>query len=279
MSEPQFEGTKDSPLGMPSPAAVAKYNGLGYRGEDFYEHFPCFIGAKGIARFLSLYQCYQMTLGVAGHMAEVGVFRGAVSLFLAKLTLLYEPHTFTQVHGFDWFREPRPEELSGESAPQYYEPYERIRALIDVQGLQRYVLLHRLNVVTELEAFFKQHPHLQFKLVFLDAGEYDIVARCLREFWPRLATGGVVIFDQFNHEVATGETQAVRELLPPECVIRAFPHGWMPTAYVVKGELQSAQERDRAAKVTGWGNRFGAVRRLFSSWIRADESSRVGKSE
>jgi hypothetical protein len=41
---------------------------------------------------------------------------------------------------------------------------------------------------------------------------------------------------KFNHEVAPGETKALKELLPADVVIRAFPHGWMPTAYVIKGE-------------------------------------------
>lgn len=235
--ELQFEGTKDTPLGMPSAVAMAKYEQLGYQLHDFIEHFPCFTGAKSIARFLSLYQCYQMTLGLAGHMAEVGVFRGAASLFLAKLSLLYEPQSFTQVHGFDWFQEPTPEQIAAKlKGYTYYEPYERIRDLIGVQGLQRYVLLHRHDVTTELEDFFKEHPHLQFKLVFLDAGEYDIVAKSLQEFWPRLTTGGIIIFDQFNFEMAPGETHAVKTFLPEDVVIRTFPHGWMPTAYVIKGE-------------------------------------------
>ena len=178
-----------------------------------------------------------MTLGIAGHIAEVGVFRGAVSLFLAKLSLLFEPHTMTQIHSFDWFRDPCEwGPAASDDMPVYYEPYERIRDMIAVQGLQRYVLLHRLDVKTELEGFFHEYNHLQFRLVFLDAGEYDIVARSIREFWPRLSNGGIMIFDQFNHEVAPGETMAVRELLPPDSILRTFPHGGMPTAYVVKGQ-------------------------------------------
>ena len=231
----EFEATKDTPLGRNSQVAEEKYIQLEYSPQDYYEHFPCFASAKQIGRFESLSMCYRMTLGIAGHMAEVGVFRGAVSMYLAKLSLLYEPHTITQVHGFDWFREPTAEEL--QNVPEghnYYEPYERIRDLIGVQGLQRYLLLHKLNVVTELKSFFEQHSHLQFKLVFLDAGDYDTVAASIREFWPRLSNGGVMIFDQFNHEVAPGETKAVKELLPSNAVIRTFPFGCMPTAYVVK---------------------------------------------
>jgi hypothetical protein len=233
----QFENTKDTPLGNTTAGAAEKFVQLGYGAEDFYNQFPCFVSAKTLARFVSFYHCYQMTLGIAGHIAEVGVFRGAVSLFFAKLSLLFEPHTTTQVHGFDWFREPIEADLASiTDSPTYYEPYERIRDMIGVQGLQRYVLLHRLNVVTELEGFFQTHNHLHFRLVFLDAGDYDTVARSIREFWPRLSNGGIMIFDQFNHEVAPGETKAVRELLPPDAILHTFPHGGMPTAYVVKGQ-------------------------------------------
>ena len=229
----QFENTKDSILGVTSSVAKEKFIQLGYSAEDFYEHFPCFIGARAIGRFLSLYECYQKTLGIAGHIAEVGVFRGAVSLFFAKLTLLYEPCALTQVHAFDWFNLDQEEQLAACGHP-YDEPYERIRQLVDVQGLQRYVLLHRMDVRSELGQFFEAHQHLQFKLIFMDAGSYDVVAAALRELWPRLTPGGIVVFDQFNHEVAPGETRAVKELLPPGTVIRTFPNGWMPNAYVVK---------------------------------------------
>lgn len=253
-----FEMTKDTPLGNITPSAEAKFMRLGYSPADFYHHFPCFVSAKDLGRFESFSQCYKLTLGVAGHMAEVGVFRGAVSMFLAKLSLLYEPHTTTQMHGFDWFREPTEEELlTIPDGHNYYEPYQRISELITVQGLQRYLLLHRLNVVTELEGFFKEHTHLQFKLVFLDAGDYDTVARCIREFWPRLSTGGIMIFDQFNHEAAPGETRAVKELLPPDAVIRTFPFGCMPTAYVIKGEFE------QAPAPTGWAKVIDGLREML----------------
>jgi predicted O-methyltransferase YrrM len=74
---------------------------------------------------------------------------------------------------------------------------------------------------------------MQFKLVFLDAGQYEIVKSCLTHFWPRLTSGGVLIFDQFNHELAPGEARAVRECLP-DAKLRTLPGAWMPTTYVVK---------------------------------------------
>jgi hypothetical protein len=227
-----FENTKDTPLGMPSEAAIARFRRMEYEPEDFYEQFPCFVGAKWIARFLSLFECYKKTLGIAGHIADVGAFRGAVSLFFAKLSLLYEPHSITQVHGFDVFELAEP--TKGGKGYTFTETHERVKDLIAVQGLQRYALMHQLDVCYELKGFFEQHPHLQFRLIFLDIGLYETVSACLREFWPRLTPGGIVVFDQYNNEVAPGETKAVKDFLPANAVIRTFPHGWMPTAYVVK---------------------------------------------
>lgn len=120
----QFEMTKDIPLGTTTAVAAEKFVQLGYGAEDFYNQFPCFIDAKTLARFLSFYYC-QTTLGIAGHIAEVGVFRGAVSLFFAKLSLLFESHTTTQIHTFDWFRESDEADLASiGNSPTYYEPYE-----------------------------------------------------------------------------------------------------------------------------------------------------------
>ena len=231
----KYELTKAVPLASIPNEIKQMIHLMEYSKEDFYEHFPCFLGPRQLGRFISIYECYKLTLGFAGHIAEVGVFRGAVSMFLTKLSMLYEQNSITQIHGFDLFSPPGKNELPG-SPVHYYEPYERINKLVNIQGLQNYMFLHKMNVITELKDFFKNNNHLQFKLIFLDAGEYEVVKSCIEEFWPRLCNGGIMIFDQYNHEVAPGETQAVKELLPHDSIIRTFPNGWMPTAYVIKGQ-------------------------------------------
>ena len=136
---------------MPFGSAAERYESMGYEIADFYEHFPCFVGPRMLARFLSLFECYQKTLGIAGHIAEVGVYRGARSFFFAKLLTLYEPYSTTQVHGFDIFErgslDPRGKGFS------YFESYQRVKELAEMQGLRRYLLLHQLDVAVELKGF------------------------------------------------------------------------------------------------------------------------------
>jgi hypothetical protein len=207
---------------------------LGFDAHDYLHHFPAFVGHLTLARFISLYEVYKMTLGVAGHIAEIGVFKGAGSLFFAKLTRLFEPETLTLVHGFDSFQGAKvtPEEKFV-SEGECTEDEARITKLIAAQGLQTTVHIHNLDITRDLDRFFFENSHLQFKLVFVDCGVYDVVASTIRHFWPRLTPGGIMMFDHFNHEVAPGETRAIRELLP-HAKMRNFSFGWMPTAYVVK---------------------------------------------
>lgn len=207
---------------------------LGYEPLDYIHYFPSFAGHLTIARFVSLYETYKMTLGVAGHIAEIGVFKAAGSLFFAKLTKLFEPETLTLVHGFDWFKGAKlTQEEKYVQDGECCEEYERVIKLINAQGLQNLIHIHNLDITKDLDAFFTENSHLQFKLIFVDCGLYDVVKSTIEHFWPRLTPGGIMLFDHFNHEVAPGESRAIKELLP-NAKMRTFTFGWMPTAYVVK---------------------------------------------
>ena len=232
--EGNFETKKFSARKAPYYEGLSEMLSLGYSAEDLVHHFPSFVGHMTLSRFLALYEAYKMTLGVAGHMAEAGVYKGAGTLLLAKLTQIFEPESLTLVHGFDWFEgskltEEEPNVIEG----SYKEDYSRLMSLIRAQRLEHIVHIHKLDLRTGLEKFFDENRYMQFKLVFLDAGLYEVVKSCLTHFWPRLTSGGVMVFDQFNHELAPGETRAIKEFMP-NAKIKTFTFGWMPTAYVVK---------------------------------------------
>ena len=230
----RFEMNKFAERKAPYNEGLTEILSLGYEKEDLIHHFPSFVGHMTLSRFVALYELYKMTLGVAGHIAEAGVYKGAGTLLFAKLTKIFEPESLTLVHGFDWFKGMHPtQEEPASINKSYKEDYERLMRLIKAQRLEDVVHIHKLDIVTELNAFFDENNYMQFKLVFLDAGQYDIVKSCLENFWPRLTSGGIMVFDQFNHETSPGETRAVKEFMP-DAKIRTFSYGWMPTAYVVK---------------------------------------------
>jgi hypothetical protein len=210
--------------------------GMGIAPSDLIHHAPAFAGHINLARYLALYEAYKMALPFAGHIAEAGIWKGTCSIFFAKLLRVFEPDSNTLVHGFDWFKGARLEgdEVGLVQDGLYAASFEWVAKLVSVQHLDDVVRLHNLDLARDLPGFFAAHPHLQFKLVFLDCGLYKVVRACLEHFWPRLTPGGVLILDNFNHETAPGETAAVREILPGR-PIRSFGFACQPTAYLIKG--------------------------------------------
>ena len=203
---------------------------------DLLEHFTAYAGHMSLNRIFTLYELYKKVQNVAGHIAEVGVYKGAGTILFAKLVHIFESEALTQVHGFDWFEGTgqgggNDTELVPEGG--YKSDKELLMNLIEKQKLDHIIRINDFDVTKELKNFFEKHKHLQFKMVFLDAGIYEVMQICIPAFWERLTPGGVMIFDQYNHELGPGETLSVRELLP-DAKVKTIPNSWMPNAYVIK---------------------------------------------
>ena len=61
-----------------------------------------------MTRYLAFNELYKKVLELPSHIAEVGTVRGASLVFFGKLIRLFEPHSDTQAHGFDWFERMKP---------------------------------------------------------------------------------------------------------------------------------------------------------------------------
>mgnify|MGYP007071564046 CR=1 FL=1 len=229
-----FEYIKFENLRSPYSNSIKNLELMNFEFKEIVEDFPRFTGHMSIGRYLTLYELYKKTEGIAGHIAEVGTFKGTSLLWFAKLLQIFEPNSLTQVHGFDWFKGTGKDsiDLKIEEGSYSYN-YEELLKVIEFQNLQNMCFVHKLDVVKELKEFFERNPHFYFKLVFLDAGFYDVVKNSLIELWPRLNKGGILILDQFGHELSPGEAIAVKEILPG-AKIQTLNNSWMPMAYIIK---------------------------------------------
>lgn len=215
---------------------IKKMKELNFSIEDYFNHFPAFIGHLTFARYLSLYESYKLTLNVAGHIAEIGMDKGTVSIMFAKLVRIFEPNSLTLVHGFDWFQGTMPtSEESFLEKGSYKTEKHIVSELIEANNLKNIVHIHNVDASKDFPQFFAkpENAHLQFKLVFLDCGIYSVVAESIKHFWDRITPGGILILDHYSFEQAPGEIRAIRELLP-NVKFKQFSFGWMPAAYAVK---------------------------------------------
>jgi hypothetical protein len=183
-------------------------------------------------RILTIYELYKKVSGIAGHIAEVGVFKGSGSLLLAKLVKLFEPEAFTLVHGFDWFCG-KSSNNSENAMVSDDDDYKRICELARRQLLDGILNIHKMNIIEECSCFFEKHQQLRFKFVFMDIGSYEIMKVAIPLFWKHLLLNGIMIFDHYSLQNSPGETIALNEILP-NAVIRTIPNSWTPNAYIVK---------------------------------------------
>jgi hypothetical protein len=215
-------------------AALEQILELGHEPKDYLHHGNAFAGFVTLARTLSLYEIYKKTMDLSGHIAEIGVWKGSSFLLWAKLVSIFEPHSNTLVHGFDWFEGVKPGPLDQNVVDgKCKTDYQQLRDLIDLQEIGHIARLHKLDVTKDLDEFFEVHSGAKFKIVFLDAGIYDVVNSTIQYFWERLNTGGILVLDEYNYQSSPGEAVAVRELLPDQTV-HSIPWTRTPSGYIIK---------------------------------------------
>ncbi len=203
--------------------------------KDLIHQYPIYSGFVNLGHHLALYELFKKTLTLSGHVAEIGTWKGAGLLFFAKLIKLFEPHSNTQVHGFDWFEgmDPDPEMDALTHQGMYKAEYELLLELIRIQKLENIAFVHKLDVAKEITKFFEEFPSLRFKLIYLDCGIYAVVKKSIQAFWPRLVKGGILIFDHFNNSAVPQECRAIQEELG-DVEMHQIEFCRRPTGYVVK---------------------------------------------
>jgi hypothetical protein len=88
------------------------------------------------------------------------------------------------------------------------------------------VKLVKGDVAKTLPAYLEANPHLVVSLAYLDFDIYEPTVTALRYLVPRIPKGGILAFDELNHEVWPGETIAVMEEVGlNQLRIKRFPFG------------------------------------------------------
>ena len=206
----------------------------GYDQREIIYNFPVFVGQVNLARHLMLYDLYGQVKELAGDLADIGTYKGASFLFVAKLVALFERASTTQVHGFDWFKGMTPGRGDAPNmVGRYTADYRTLKALIRRQGLQDVAVLHRMDLTRQLGPFLKANPQLRFKLVFVDCGIESVLRAVIAPLWERVLTGGIMVFDHYGCEASPAESSAV-DAVVGACRLRRVAYARQPTAYVVK---------------------------------------------
>ncbi|MBV5333726.1 class I SAM-dependent methyltransferase [bacterium] len=194
-----------------------------------------------------------MTLGVPGDIAELGVYRGLGLMTWANLLEAYCIGDRTKtVYGFDnWrgFTGFTPQDgstddsvhktVGGFSPAAHYEELLDAIAIFDHDRFIPWkprIKLVEGDIEESVGAFAADNPGVRFSLIHFDCDLYAPTKAALDAFWPLLARGGVMLFDEYGIPEWPGETKAVDEFLADKPGVRLQTFDWTnaPAAFLVK---------------------------------------------
>jgi hypothetical protein len=89
-----------------------------------------------------------------------------------------------------------------------------------------------------IPAFAEAFPHIMVSFAYVDFDLYEPTQAALRFLGPRLATGGIIAFDQALTDFFPGEGIALREFLEEQSgarfEMRVSPIALQPTIWLIK---------------------------------------------
>lgn len=214
------------------------------------------LNLDNIADIVYWYEFFQMIPSVRGDIVECGVGRGRSLVALTALNTLLEADEGGRrwVFAYDSFsgfpspteedsslRRPNAGDWAASPSGKYRYTPEFLQTVLSSAGLTTDVVENAGFKITIRAGFFAEslptHPRRQIALLNVDGDLYQSYKDCLKNLYPRVSAGGVIVFDDFCLQKSTDESfpgarKAVEEFLGPAYVDLRCSHRGNP--YYVK---------------------------------------------
>ena len=182
------------------------------------DHWPLYVGVANLSRWVAIQDLVRESLDVPGDIAEFGSWRGANLLYMAKLLQILDPLSQKRIHCFDSFQgltafSPHDGAEMTESRGDYRGSFEELLGVIDLYELNDTICIHKGLIEDTLEKSLTAAPARTFSLVYCDTDLYESTKVILEQMHPRMAKGGLFVFDEWNHDKYPGEGVAANEFL------------------------------------------------------------------
>ena len=190
------------------------------------QNFAKYVPTQDLRKFICRYEVFKKVLQVHGSIIECGVLYGGGLMTWAQLSEIFEPLNHTRnIIGFDTFsgfvslsdKDKTGTAFQGKSGGLAIDSYDDLLESIRLFDKNRFlahiqkVKLVKGDIKNTLPKYLEENPHLVVSLLWLDFDIYEPTLVALKQLVPRIPKGGVIGFDELNHEVWPGETIAVME--------------------------------------------------------------------
>jgi len=205
------------------------------------QNFAKYVPTQDLRKFICRYELFKKILHVHGSVVECGVLYGGGLMTWAQLSEILEPLNHTRnIIGFDTFsgfellsdKDKTGTASQGKKGGLAIDSYDDLLESIKLYDESRFlshiqkVKLVKGDVKDTLAKYIEKNPHLVVSLLWLDFDIYEPTVVALKQLVPRIPKGGIIAFDELNHEVWPGETIAVMEEIGLNNLrIQRFPFG------------------------------------------------------
>lgn len=205
---------------------------------NYVDHWPLYAGIQNIGRFLFVYESLKSVAGIQGDIIELGSWRGANLVWLAKCQVAFgggkKVHCFDSFEGLTEFSVNDELSETGEYAElknKYRGSFEELTQIIKLYDLN--IEIHKGYIEETVPKWAKLNNSISF--IYFDADLYSPAKTTLEYLAPKLTLGGVMLFDEYGTESWKGETKAVNEFLEDNSNFEiTIPTGCIQPALMLK---------------------------------------------
>lgn len=193
------------------------------------------------SKIISHLEFFKQTSNVRGEIVEFGIFKGNSFFRWIKFRDLLEQTNSRKIIGFDIFgdfpeanfeldkdkRDAFVKETNGGKSISYSE----INSLLDKQGLNKNIDIVKGDILTTLDKYLVENPHLKISLLHIDVDLYEPTKIILEKLYDKVTIGGIIIFDDYG--AFAGTNKAVDDFFDNKAAIKKLPYSHA-ISYIVK---------------------------------------------
>ena len=178
------------------------------------DHVQLFSGSQQLARQIYLLDLLRSTARVDGDIAELGVWRGSNSLYMAKLSRILDLDR--RLQAFDSFQglpQAGTQDNSSYVKGIYAGDKQLFLEAIALHELESKLLIHEGLIEDSVPNWCVRFPNVRLSLIYFDADLYSPALTMFKHLAPRLSIGGVILLDEYGFAEWPGETLAADKFI------------------------------------------------------------------
>jgi hypothetical protein len=219
--------------------------------QSMYDNYNNFLMSNDRDIFFKLcsrFNFFNLVKELNGDIVECGVFKGAGMFVWLKLINMYQPHSIKKVIGFDFFDNDFVNEIENpvdrDAMKQVFSRDANLKKTdISIKGITKKFLesgftdknfeLIEGDISNTSKKFIMDRPGFRISLLYLDLDLDKPTYDTLCNFWERIVSGGIIVFDEYAFH-SWSEANAVDRFLKEKNLKLVNTHLTSPTAFIRK---------------------------------------------